>query len=127
MAMADLTYAALAKPPQNDTETTEPGFTPGPWKSDEKIVPWLSGDAPAVAVWYENKTRPGHQSPVCMVAPDLSGRYGVAGSQHPIEDARLIAAAPEMYEALQQAAQAIPTTHGAFETVRAALAKAVRP
>ena len=33
-------------------------------------------------------------------------------------------AVPEMLEALQQAAFAIPTTHGCFEVVRAALLKA---
>ena len=39
-------------------------------------------------------------------------------------DKNIRGAAFEMYEALQQAAAAIPTTHGAFETVRKALAKA---
>jgi hypothetical protein len=36
----------------------------------------------------------------------------------------LFAAAPELLEACRQAIFAIPTTHGAFETVRAAIAKA---
>lgn len=38
--------------------------------------------------------------------------------------ARLFAAAPDLLEACLQAASALPTTHGAFETVRAAIAKA---
>lgn len=39
-------------------------------------------------------------------------------------NARLIAAAPELLEACNQAIFAIPTTHGAFEVVRSAIAKA---
>jgi hypothetical protein len=39
-------------------------------------------------------------------------------------NAKLIAAAPELLEACRQALFAIPTTHAAFETVRAAIAKA---
>lgn len=50
-------------------------------------------------------------------------------NQHTQEEkanAKLIAAAPEMLEALQQAAFAIPTDHAAFETVRAAIKTALK-
>lgn len=40
------------------------------------------------------------------------------------EDAKLLAAAPELLEACHQALQAVPTTHGVFETLRNAIAKA---
>ena len=62
------------------------------------------------------------QSWICDVSP-MNLNDGNPSKQGRA-NAALIAAAPEMYEALQQAAQAIPTTHAAFETVRGALAKA---
>lgn len=76
-------------------------WTPGPWRSDGAIVGWLSGDAPGVAVWAPDPHAPNTFNPVCMVQPHLSGKYQVAGSYNPIEDARLIAAAPSLAEALE--------------------------
>lgn len=75
--------------------------TPGPWKSDGKVIGWLSGDQPAVRVTYEQPNRPGFFSPVCMVEVDGAGKYGSAGSLNPIDDARLIAAAPDLLAALK--------------------------
>ncbi len=64
--------------------------TEGPWESDGKIVGWLSGARPAVAVWWWRYNR---GSPVCMCQPDLSGRYKEGGTERPIEDAAFIACA----------------------------------
>lgn len=81
---------------------TQDAHTPGPWTrtvcKNEGYVSVISG---------------ADDSGVCEV--------------HGEANARLIAAAPTMLEALQQAAFAIPTDHGAFETVRAAIAQATNP
>lgn len=75
--------------------------TPGPWTSDILIVGWLNGQTPGVAVRGPIDSD-GVYSPVCMVQPHMSGPYCVAGSKHPIEDARLIAAAPDLLAALKE-------------------------
>lgn len=70
--------------------------TPGRWESDGYVEQWLCGGAPAVRVlhWEHNIG-----SPVCMVAPDLSGACRVAGSKRPVEDAAFIASAAGPFEA----------------------------
>lgn len=92
-----------------------PAHTPGPWLSDERIVPWLGGEAPAVRVAHERE--PGLWSPVCMVQPDQTGRYQPAGSLNPIADARLIAAAPTMLAALQACEENLRLIHEALGPV----------
>lgn len=64
--------------------------TPGPWKSDRKIVGWWNGEQPAVRVAYI-KT-PHTDAPICMVS---------AGGPNPLQDALLIAAAPDLLAALR--------------------------
>lgn len=116
---------------RTDTVGKSGAFTPGPWESDEEVKPWMNGDSPAVAVWYTsdvqkdddgNVISEGH-SPVCMVAPDGHGRGGPAGSQNPLEDARLIAQAPAMYAELQRLAseQNWPDDHPAREILKRAI------
>lgn len=83
--------------------------TPGPWRVKD------NGSMEGPHVYG-----PVHPIDGGDYAP-LAGYKGGALSE---ADARLIAAAPELLEACRQAAFAIPTTHGAFETVRAAIAKA---
>ena len=65
--------------------------TPGPWESDGEVIGWLGGEAPGVAVWYEHENQPRNHSPICMCQPNRSGKYGVAGTEYPIEDAAIIA------------------------------------
>ncbi len=76
-----------------EIEQAAKAATPGNWTSDGRVVDWLCGDAPAVAVrWHED----GGGSPVCMVQPEGSCQCGsdpIAGSPRPIEDARHIATA----------------------------------
>jgi hypothetical protein len=79
--------------------------TAGPWESDGEVIGWLSGDAPAVAVRYDRGS--GSHCPVCMCAPHLSGRYGVAGGDNPIEDAEFIAHARTDIPYLLDLAQAL--------------------
>lgn len=80
--------------------------TPGPWKSDGEVVGWLSGDAPACAVRYLSTSGEEYESwsPVAMCQPNLSGRYPIAGTLRPVEDAAFIARArtliPELIAAL---------------------------
>lgn len=52
---------------------------------------------------------------------------GSAPRQIAEANARLMAAAPDLLEACLQASAALPTDHGAFETVRNAIKKALNP
>lgn len=61
---------------------------------------------------------PDRQDIVRVDADDIDNREARA-------NAALIAAAPDLLEACQQAVFAIPTTHGAFETVKNAIKKAL--
>lgn len=107
--------------------------TPGPWESDRHIVGWELGRNPGIAVWgpWIDRTR----SPVCLVSPDTTEfdpMYGHGGSLNPEADAALIAAAPELLEALRAALEYVdpegPVDTKPAERVRAlaeaAIAKA---
>jgi len=59
----------------------------------------------------------------CVASCDFGASQTVPVSEAEA-NARLIAAAPELLEACRQALFAIPTTHGAFQTIAAAIAKA---
>jgi len=55
----------------------------------------------------------------------LAAMRGHMDESEQTSNARLIAAAPSMLEALKQAAFAIPTTHGAFDSVNRAIKLAI--
>lgn len=75
--------------------------TPGPWTANPRNEGWITGPD----------------------GKDLLN-FGQRSPRQVAANSRLICAAPELLEACYQAAFAIPTTHAAFETVRAAIAKA---
>ena len=69
-------------------EAREKAATKGPWTRDMRVVGYLAGKSPAVAVRYDDGDG---SSPVCMVQPHLSGYAQTAGSLRPVEDADFIA------------------------------------
>ena len=98
------------------TQTTheKAQHTPGPWiaiqnQSGELIVGPSDGEGGLD----------------CVIAEVYSGlsssRYSNAVR---MKNALLLASAPALFEACIQAIYAIPTTHGAFDTVRQAIAQA---
>lgn len=84
-----------------------PHHTPGPWKV-------VKDDEGGLVI----RQQPEDGYYIC----ELNGHAG--NDPFGENNARLIAAAPDLLEALRQAVFAIPTTHGAFEVVRQAIAKA---
>lgn len=94
-----------------------PAHTPGPW---EAVPP--DGGAPTAKDLWELAQRHGLQSDYWFIrgpGDDVHGHMSEA-------DARLIAAAPELLEALDAILNALPsaTTHPAIKMARAAMAKA---
>lgn len=78
----------------NDLPKEVVKFTPGPWTSDGEVVGWWSGEQPAVRVAYQKTENT--SSPVAMCTNQQ------LGNETAIANARLIAAAPDLYAALQE-------------------------
>lgn len=112
-------------------------FTPGPWRADRAASMWHKrgpddrNGVNAVVIWHERSS--GGCSPVAWVSPYLY-------SQDPIADARLIAAAPDLYEALKKFLDSYlrlvnsgdcgnwnPETEAVVIAARAALQRAEQP
>jgi hypothetical protein len=79
--------------------------TPGPWEHDGGATGWV-----------------GVRAPYKMVASVYGDRDDCKSDDRMVANARLIAAAPEMYEALAAARQQVVTFGG--DVIDAALAKA---
>ena len=84
--------------------------TPGPWRSDGRIVGWWGGEQPAVRVAFSEGNM---SSPVAMCDPRV-------GPEECLANAHLIAAAPDLLEALKTLVFSPHTP----ETYEAALARA---
>lgn len=79
----------------------EPSFTPGPWVIKNC---WRTGMA--------------------LIQDTRGEDIAICDEGFPQLNARLIAAAPDLLEACEQALAGVPTDHGAFQTLRAAIEKA---
>ena len=88
--------------------------TPGPWHTGSSHHDYFDGTNWHVTVWADNGPEWGR----CAAEATAPTREMAQAN------ATLIAASLELLEACRQAVFAIPTTHGAFETVRAAIEKA---
>ena len=94
---------------------TKPAFTPGPWKVSGKVV------------------KLGPDNYLTVIAPDRWVAHIMDGCQKSEEDACLIAAAPDMYEALRLAEEHFggplvnldltDKDYEVLKTIRAALTK----
>ncbi len=100
------------------------GFTPGPWQVDETKA------LGAYGVWTAYGDHPGHDgslypSQICSV---IEGGVAKATDRDKRDaNARLIAAAPDLLEALQGALDVLQAViPGPHKTIRAAIAKAVQ-
>jgi len=92
------------------------GFTPGPWWADASHYGTVYIEANAA---IDKRLL----QEICAVGPTESGR------EQQLANARLIAAAPELYEALKQAVTSMQdsgysNSHIAIRAARAALSKA---
>jgi len=92
------------------TKTTH---TPGPW-----VINSLYAKVSDVLTVHAPNT---NNAQICS----LAAMRGHMDESEQTSNARLIAAAPSMLEALKQAAFAIPTTHGAFDSVNRAIKLAI--
>ena len=97
-------HAGAGDEPTNMSTQTK--HTPGPWEA-----------------------YPHSKEPVTTIIGNRTDGIAkvLASGNRDLDDAnaRLIAAAPSMLEALKQAAFAIPTTHGAFDSVNRAIKLAI--
>lgn len=114
--MKKLNWTRIAGDPTERYSFKQTQHTSGPWKT------------------YHSKAKSGEQGVITQNGKvriawmDFWGEQIETGNLKPDSEidanARLIAAAPELLEACLQAVMAIPTDHGAFETVRNAISKA---
>jgi hypothetical protein len=110
--------------------STETKFTPGRWK--QAHVTLGSGETDFL-VWPATfKTAFDAMRDGSLIASVFAEEDGAASSPTAMANARLIAAAPDMYEALHRIAFAAsggtgPTLTESIAIAKAALAKAVRP
>lgn len=97
---------------------TKQKHTEGPWFADARGRIWRRPPSDL----YENGGGMAGDKPIAVVSDGWAGE-GVTG--YPVEDnARLIAAAPDLLEALQMLLE-FPNTGPATTTARAAIAKAI--
>ena len=96
----------------NDSDT-KTAYTPGPW-----VINSLYAKVSDVLTVHAPNT---NNAQICS----LAAMRGHMDESEQTSNARLIAAAPSMLEALKQAAFAIPTTHGAFDSVNRAIKLAI--
>jgi len=93
--------------------STQTKHTPGPW-----VINSLYAKVSDVLTVHAPNT---NNAQICS----LAAMRGHMDESEQTSNARLIAAAPSMLEALKQAAFAIPTTHGAFDSVNRAIKLAI--
>lgn len=115
-------------------DKSAPKWTPGPWFADSDGNVWRRPPSDL----YQNGGGVAGDKPI---ATAHKGWHGESEVGYPVEaNARLIAAAPELYEALKRVLRSIPTdadmrasgweqpevdeAHSAYAGARAALAKA---
>lgn len=90
--------------------------TPGPWQ----VAP--NSNSPYEGNHWAITARSPHVEGKRQTVCELNGPWN---EKNYSANAKLIAAAPDMAEALQQALFAIDPTHAAFQTVKQAIAKAL--
>ena len=92
-------------------------YTPGPWIVDD-------GDSDAFGVFGEHDG-----NPICYLSENLNSGTGIRGREEDSANARLIAAAPQLCEALQACVKnwgprdvfLLPEEKAALQQARAAL------